>query len=84
MKKNFINILIIFLTSIILDLFFTFFFFSKFNFYEKIYPSLDHRIANVNYHHSFSENVSTFDYWGNYKYKFKIINIIDFFIIINL
>ena len=71
MKIFFTNTLVIICTSITLDLFLTFFFFSKLNFYEKIYPKQDHRIANVNYHHSFKENVSTYDYWGKHKYKFK-------------
>ncbi len=70
MIKYIIKILIIIFISIFFDLIFTFFFFSKFNFYETIYPKLDHRIANINYHHSFRENVSTFDYWGKYKYRF--------------
>lgn len=70
MKKVFINLIIIISISIILDLIFTFFFFSKLNFYEKINPKLEHRIANINYHHSFKKNVSTYDYWGKFKYKF--------------
>ncbi len=61
------TIIIIFLT---LDFFLTFFFISKYNFYEYFYPKLEHRISNVNYHHSFKENVNTFDYWGSFKYKF--------------
>lgn len=71
MKKFFLNIFTILSVTILLDLIFTYFISSKFSFYEKIYPMLDHRIANVNYHHSFRENVSTYDYWGKYKYIFK-------------
>ena len=70
--KNFVsNIFSILIITILLDLLLTYFIFSKFNFYEKIYPNLDHRIANINYHHSLRENVSTYDYWGTYRYIFK-------------
>lgn len=71
MKNFFLNTFTLFSIIILLDLFFTYFIFSKFNFYEKIYPNLDHRISNINYHHSFRENVSTYDLWGKYKYSFK-------------
>ncbi len=52
------------------DFLITFFFISKLNFYDKFYPTQDHRIANKNYHHSFKKNADTIDYWGEYKYKF--------------
>jgi len=69
MKKIFNLIIIIFITLFV-DFILTFLFVSKFNFYEKNYPILAHRIANVNFHHSFEENVNTTDYWGSHKYKF--------------
>ena len=65
--KNFFLFLIIFF---IFDYFLTLFFISKFNFYEKLYPQQNHRISNINYHHSFKKNADTYDYWGEYKYKF--------------
>ena len=68
--KKLSNIIIFIIILIIFDFILTFFFISKFNFYENFYPKLDHRIANINYHHSFKEEVDTFDYWGSYKYKF--------------
>ncbi len=68
--KKFLNLFIIVLITLLFDFIITFFFISKFNFYDTIYPKLDHRIANKNFHHSFKENVSTTDYWGSYKYKF--------------
>jgi len=55
---------------ILLDFILTFFLISKLNFYEIFYPKLDHRIANNIYHHSFNENVNTYDYWGKFRYKF--------------
>ena len=68
--KKLSNIIIFIIILIIFDFILTFFFISKFNFYENFYPKQDHRIANKNYHHSFKEEVDTFDYWGSYKYKF--------------
>ena len=68
--KKLSNIIIFILLLLIFDFILTFLFISKFNFYENFYPKLDHRIANINYHHSFKEGVDTFDYWGVYKYKF--------------
>ena len=68
--KKLSNIIIFIIILIIFDFILTFFFISKFNFYENFYPKQDHRIANINYHHSFKEEVDTFDYWGSYKYKF--------------
>lgn len=55
---------------IIFDLFFTFLFISKLNFYEIFYPNMEHRISNKIFHHSFKENADTYDYWGGSKYKF--------------
>ena len=60
----------ILLAIIIFDLIFTFFLISRLNLYEKFYPNMDHRVANKIFHHSFKENVSTYDYWGGSKYKF--------------
>ena len=69
--KFIFNITIVLILTLILDLILTFFLFSNFNFYSKFYPKLDHRISNKYYHHSFKENVNTFDYWGNTnKYEF--------------
>ena len=70
MKNFFLNVFLVLSITIVLDIFFTYFFISKYNFSEKIYPKLDHRISNSNYHHTFRKNVSTYDYWGKYKYKF--------------
>ena len=75
--KKIINILIIIFSVLIFDYLLTFLFISKFNFYENFYPKLNHRIANVDYHHSFKENINTLDYWGENKYKF-ITNSIGF------
>ena len=68
--KKFFNIIFVILITLIFDLIFTYLLISNFNFYEKFYPDLDHRVTNVNYHHSFKNNVDTFDYWGGKKYKF--------------
>ncbi len=68
--KKILNILIIIFITLTFDFIFTYLVISKFNFYEKIYPKLEHRVSNINYHHSFSKNVDTFDYWGGKKYKF--------------
>jgi len=55
---------------IFLDFILTFFLISRLDFYDIFYPKLDHRIANNVYHHSFKENVNTYDYWGKFRYKF--------------
>tara|TARA_B100000989_G_scaffold286224_1_gene254670 strand:+ start:2914 stop:4050 length:1137 start_codon:yes stop_codon:yes gene_type:complete len=68
--KKSLKIFTIIIIFLILDFFLTFFFISKYNFYEYFYPKLEHRISNVNYHHSFRENVDTLDHWGSFKYKF--------------
>ena len=68
--KQILNLIYIVLITLIFDFTFTFLVISNFNFYEKFYPNLDHRISNVNYHHSFKNNVNTFDNWGGKKYKF--------------
>ncbi len=68
--KKILNLFILILVTFLFDFILTFFLISNFNFYEKIYPNLDHRIANNYYHHTFKANVNTFDYWGKYKYKF--------------
>ena len=71
MKKKLSQLLIILSIILILDFIFTFFIISRFEFYSKFYPKLDHRIANEVFHHSFKKNVDTYDYWGNFKYIFK-------------
>ncbi|PPR45472.1 MAG: hypothetical protein CFH18_00466 [Alphaproteobacteria bacterium MarineAlpha5_Bin8] len=69
MKK--IKMIIIFCCSFFLiDYLFTFFLQKKINFYEINYPSLDHRVSNQYFHHSFAQNVNTKDIWGSYEYEF--------------